>query len=135
MRDLTKPARPHVCNNGWISHLSSPSVSAYLSAKDLIAADYLLFLRSELGDASDPKDPHWRCYLAPFMTDAPRFLADAVRVTTARSVATAVGVGTAELLRERLVDRGRNFVNTYPPESRAYLYPFQFDWHSIATRP
>jgi len=77
-----------------------------ISEEDFIAADYFLFLRSEL--ASQERGPHflWRAWSTLYMKGAPRFLLDAERQITAQELARALDIPSVVEFKQRLEERG-----------------------------
>jgi hypothetical protein len=85
---------------------TSGSLAAIVLEEDFIAADFFLFLRSEL--APQERGPHffWRAWSTLYLKAAPRFLLDAERKARAEELARALNVPSIEELKKRLEERG-----------------------------
>jgi hypothetical protein len=85
---------------------TSGSLTAIVPEEDFTAADFFLFLQSEL--APQERGPHlfWRAWSALYLKSAPRFLLDAERKGRAEELARALGVPSVEELKKRLEERG-----------------------------
>ena len=85
---------------------TSGSLAAIVPEEHFIAADFFLFLRSEL--APQDRGPHlfWRAWSTLYLKAAPRFLLDAERKARAEELARALIVPSIEELKKRLEERG-----------------------------
>ena len=81
-------------------------LAAIVSEEDFIAADFFLFLRSEL--PPNERGPHlfWHAWSVLYMKSAPRFLLDAERQARAEELGRALGVPSMDEFKRRLEERG-----------------------------
>jgi hypothetical protein len=112
--------------------LSNP-LTEVITFEELQAADYLLFLRLDLPSPQASEWPRWYTWAGVLLSDPPRFLIDAIRMTEASQLGETIGVPGAALVQERLVERGRRFVKYYAIHAhRLSLFP-SFDFSTIGS--
>jgi predicted Ser/Thr protein kinase len=86
----------------WARHGEGP-LAGVLPFKELLAADFFLFLRSELSPAEASRDCEWRPWSTLYLREVPAFVLDVERNGTAEELARALGVADAAKLRERMI--------------------------------
>lgn len=101
--DLLHERHAHAGSNGLTA---DGPLAGVLSFDDLLAADYLLWLRGELSPDEPPTDFFaWVPWSSVYLRDAPTFLHNAVRATTAAALASALNIPSVPILKQRLGER------------------------------
>jgi len=130
--DSRKVARP----NEAAGSLAAQELGKLVPFADFMAADLLLFLRGHLESSEATRTIRWRAWSDVYLErwELPRFLIESPRRTVAVQLATALGVGTADELRERFVDRAQNIIKSLG-SSQMFDTPLQdFKPAEIGTR-
>jgi hypothetical protein len=88
-------------------HANGGPLADSLPFDDFVGADYFLFLRGELPPEQKPDTLFlWTPWISSaYMRNAPRFIQNASRATTATRLATALGLADVNTLRTRLLER------------------------------
>ncbi|HJQ37196.1 MAG TPA: serine/threonine-protein kinase [Thermoanaerobaculia bacterium] len=83
---------------------SDEPLSALIAFKELIAADFLLFLRSEFAAATESSWRPWRPWSTLYLREAPAFVLEAELDGSVVALGTALGLTNVEGLRDRMLE-------------------------------